>query len=66
MTVDREALQESVNTMLFINDIIALSDTALADLLKKNCDANGRCELSVDGWDHLSKDERASLAERLL
>lgn len=59
-------LQELATTTLSVNDIVALSDTALADFIKKNRGPNGHFELPVDGWDKLSKDERASLAERLL
>lgn len=59
-------LQELATTTLSVNDIVALSDTALAGFIKKNRGPKGDFELPVDGWDKLSKNERASLAERLL
>lgn len=59
-------LPELTSTTFSVSDINALSDTALADFIKKHRAPNGHVELPVDGWDKLSKNERASLAERLL
>lgn len=64
--VDRMSLQELVTTTCPVNDINALSDTALAALIEKNRRPDGHVEILADGWDKLSKDERAILAERLL
>lgn len=42
-------LQELATTTLSVNDIVTLSDTALADFIKRKRGLNGHFELPVDG-----------------
>ncbi len=52
--------------LLSVNDIVAMSDAALAEFMHKNRRPNGVIELPVGDWDKISKDARKSLAERLM
>ena len=60
------ALQKFVTETCSVKNINALSDAALMDLIEKNRRSDGHIEIRADGWDKLSKDERAGLAARLL
>lgn len=55
----------STTSQLSVHEISALSDSELAQFMKKHRTANGDFALPVDGWDKLSEDERNRLAERL-
>jgi hypothetical protein len=50
---------------LFVGHVAAMSDTALGEFIQLHREPDGTIVLPVDGWDVLSKDERARLAERL-
>jgi hypothetical protein len=58
--------EEPAALTVSVDDIAAMSDAALAVFMEKNRRPDGGFELPVDGWDKLSKDERKSLAERLM
>ncbi len=58
--------QEPTTPPLSVNDIAAMSDVALAEFMEKNRRLDGVFELSVADWDKISKEERKSLAERLM
>jgi hypothetical protein len=49
-----------------VGDIAAMSDAVLGAFMDKNRGPDGGFDLPVDGWDKLSKEERNSLAERLV
>lgn len=57
--------QEPTTAMLPVQDILAFSDVELAQFMQLHRRPNGDFELSVDGWDELSAEERSALAERL-
>ena len=65
-TVGRMSSQEPTTPPLSVNDIAAMSDVALAEFMEKNRRLDGVFELSVADWDKISKEERKSLAERLM
>ena len=50
---------------LSVDDVLAFSDTQLVQYLKQNRRADGGFVLDLDGWEHLPKDQRGQLAERL-
>lgn len=58
--------QDLETAALSVEDVNALSDTALADFMKRNRRTDGVLALPVHGWDILSKNERSRLAERLM
>ena len=58
--------QEPTTPRLSVDDIAVMSDAALAGFMEKNHRPHGVYELPVDDWDKLSKDERKSLADRLM
>jgi hypothetical protein len=64
--VDATCFQEPATSMLSVDDIAAMSDAALAAFMEKNRRADGVFQLPIDDWDRLTKDERNSLAERLM
>ena len=48
-----------------VEEIAALSDTALGQFMKVHRRPDGGYDLPVNGWDKLSEDERNRLARRL-
>lgn len=59
------ASTEAAAAAISVTDIAAWSDAELAQFMTKHRRPDGSYGLPVDGWDKLSKDERARLAERL-
>lgn len=57
--------EPSVSTMS-VGDVAAMSDTALVEFIQQHRGPDGNVVLPVNGWDALSKDKRARLAERLV
>ncbi|CAM1501499.1 Fc.00g034830.m01.CDS01 [Cosmosporella sp. VM-42] len=59
-----ESPKPTIST-LSVDDIAAMSDAELALFMDSNRCADDSYNLPIDGWDKLSTDERAQLAERL-
>lgn len=58
--------KEPATSTLSVGDITAMSDATLGAFMLENRGPDGNFDLPIDGWDKLSKDERALLAERLM
>ncbi|KAF1994221.1 hypothetical protein P154DRAFT_624896 [Amniculicola lignicola CBS 123094] len=56
---------EPAASTLSVGHVAAMSDMALGEFIQRHRDPDDNIVLPVDGWDALSKDERARLAERL-
>lgn len=50
---------------LSVGGILAFSDAELVQYMKQNRGADGDFNLDFDGWEHLQRDQRDQLAERL-
>lgn len=59
------ASSDSAPPILSVDSILAFSDAELVQYMKQNRRADGGFDLDVDGWEHLPKDRRDQLAERL-
>ncbi|KAI0867599.1 hypothetical protein GGS24DRAFT_485117 [Hypoxylon argillaceum] len=59
------ASTEAETVTLSIDELVAMSDAELGQVMTQNRRPGGGYDLPVDGWDKLSKDDRARLAERL-
>lgn len=58
--------QETGTSALSVGDIVVMNGMALAEVMLNNRGPDGNFSLPVDSCDRLSKDKRASLAERLM
>lgn len=59
------ASTEAETVTLSIDELVAMSDAELGQVMTQHRRPGGGYDLPVDGWDKLSKDDRARLAERL-
>ena len=58
--------QKPSATIFSVDQIVTMTDAKIARLMQKNRRSNDDIELSVDGWNRISKNERNRFAERLM